>query len=891
MTDLLVDDFSGGMTDIFIDGPKEAGYLFDNILIDIHGKPYQRPGSDVVPIVEQLPSGVTRLSQLWFWRLPIGAQFAFLLAFSNTKLYKTLCSLDAKGKWQPSGWQEVLGPTITGLYYSGGNVALATASSNRPFLTTGGTFARIHPFANGTDHYLIPGSTDITNTFDDKAFLVRKLYFGADTDIHLTMAGLPAINGGAYAGAFVPNVGTPGATHSYLYAFTVKHTYKAVTAAGVEYVVRSPVYTYPTTVLTLNPIGIAPNQVTWAMAQLFNSAATPNPTLWDLDNLFIEIWRTKDAGQVFYKVLEAHMGTLVSVDNLTDAQLGEPLYTNGGSSDTASPGAARFGVAANDANWFSGVGANPFSDTETVANNVVLQGIPGAKDTCADDFITTIDGGVTGLGQIDIYPVVFCESSCYRLEGILDAQGRGATVVRPISTKIGCISHDGIVNLGRVILFPSLRGWYMTDGYDVQPISEHLLTRYKRWTQTQAQKTSIGGRFDVKNNRVYWTMRSYAGITSNLTDNDILVVLDLNKPMTKTSCFTTWSGGRFPINFSPTSICVNEGYLIRGDSRGYLIQHDDTLNTDPVINTATSPTVWMKVAVFYNYISCAYAMGTQRMKKWATWVMATFLNEKVYSSYDNDFDTATLDVSDINNPKANISNAATYFWPGDIVGKRISFSGNKFATNYKIIQVVNVGGVFSQIVLEDPFFTATSVGAGPWDWVVHESSGKISCQINSQNEMTGIWKPLKLVSLRAKTANDYIIKRFFPAGGLRFTFKQLQMTNGYDTVYRSDDFATVTVTDTVATLTAGSWPVDIAGLYLHRYVNPILPETTGTLIASWSGPGTVILTTAPGNGTFKWAAKGYPLDEKWKLQSYTLPYNPIGESITPFTTAEGNNNT
>lgn len=323
---------------------------------------------------------------------------------------------------------------------------------------------------------------------------------------------------------------------------------------------------------------------------------------YDTANITCEIYRTEDSGTVFYYVGRVTNGTTTFSDTVTDAALVDnpTIYTNGGALDHDTPPPAKFIHIVNNVAVYGYVqeGAIQYPTRYRLS-------IPDSPDSAPASLGDDAELPLTGINSVGIYPILFCRNRTYRLEGIFDELGRGTPQLREISRTKGCISNKGIVQVPGGLVFPGVDQFYFTDGYTVNPIDIHHIESYKELVSSSSYELKISGRYDSKENRVYWCV---ADNTTN-NDNNKMWVLDLNfkpptdpeMPFTKIANADSWS---------PTDIEFFNGYFIISDTRGYLFKFDSNTFTDPEINVSTNPSTWNTNTVIWDYKSFATSFGT-----------------------------------------------------------------------------------------------------------------------------------------------------------------------------------------------------------------------------------------------------------------------------------------
>ncbi len=150
------------------------------------------------------------------------------------------------------------------------------------------------------------------------------------------------------------------------------------------------------------------------------------------------------------------------------------------------------------------------------------------------------------------------------------------------------------------------------------------------------------------------------------------------------------------------------------------------------------------------------------------------------------------------------------------------------------------------------------------------------------------WGDPELVWNRAGTIE---VKRRFPAKSLRFSHKQIQLTNAYVVIDNSDIRGTVTINSTAKTAVlddgAATWDTNFVGYYI-AFENdlttdyPISGVTSSTITYVDASN-----TTASFAGS-SYEIKGYPKDEVLDLLSYTIWADAFGTTQESFKTADLN---
>lgn len=405
-----------------------------------------------------------------------------------------------------------------------------------------------------------------------------------------------------------PTVTVGGAGgNSYVYAFHFSHTYNI---GDVQFKESGPV------VYVSLASSAAPESSAISITNLptLVNGTTNN---YDTSAVKIEIYRTQTLGDTFYYVGEVTNATTSYSDSLADSNLvnNQVMYTEGGVLDNEPPPKAKHIALVNDTLCLGNIKEGTIKRPSRARFSKVFQ--PYA---CPSEFFIDFDDDITGIGQINIYPIYFLENKCYRLEGVFDGLGRGGFQKREISTRVGCVSARSIVQVKEGLVFASEDGFYFTDGFTVEKISKNLNETYA----ALSAKEDICGAYDKKRNIICWGVKS----DSSSEANDTVYVGHGNYRTSNSDVpFTTWSGGNLPANFSVTCLAYINETLVRGDHRGYLLKHSNNVFTDPNIDTTVAVANWYTNTIIYDYRSIAYDFGSGDKRKWVSKIVINADNE------------------------------------------------------------------------------------------------------------------------------------------------------------------------------------------------------------------------------------------------------------------------
>lgn len=553
---LPLEDFSGGMTDYYLNGPLNKYQTADNLLIvkyGLVGKLYTRPGSELYDDdYYQIPAGAQRIGTLKY--------------FTGTLFYQSA----RKIYYVNSGWQTLQGPSGNDLFPSGIDTTTVTSMSTW----------------NG--HLLVTSSALVGK--------VSKIYKDSGGVFRLRTAGLPDL-----ASSPTATPSSAGAVSvSYLYRFLYKYTY---TVGSVTFIDRGPA----TEVTAVDGAGDEIAGGTPCAIASIPALANGSTDNYDTasSDLKVEIYRTTNFGANFFYVGQVNNGTTVYSDTTTDATLvnNEPLYTEAGVPDNDPPPLCKVLHVVDDRALYghAKVGSEVFKTR-------VYQSVPGDIDSVPLENYATLADDVVSLSSYKSVAIAFCAGSNVRLEGGFDELGGGFISPVVISDTHGCVSQQSTVQTPVGVFWAGHDGFYWTDGYQSMRVSEDLRESYQAIIASDTRKARIQGKYDSKENRVYWT----AQYDSAATECDALFVLDLNWSVSPSMPFTTQSG----TSFGPTAIEFVGPNLVRGHKSGYTFIHRSTLYTDPKVNTAAVPSLWATETIVYDLTTIATNFGTSVERKW-----------------------------------------------------------------------------------------------------------------------------------------------------------------------------------------------------------------------------------------------------------------------------------
>ncbi len=423
---------------------------------------------------------------------------------------------------------------------------------------------------------------------------------------------------------------------SYGYAFVNKYTYE--TEEGLEFEIRSepiflgPVITgkqYPPEQVLesgfsendTNDDNVSTKITSTPGTRIRNLPVLENTadTNYDVAEVKVEIYRTKDVGNTYYLLDEVDNGTAEFVDYAADDFSSptidalddrETLYTTGGVVANILPPVARFVHILQNTAYYGYV-----TDTGETFKNRIVQSIPGSPYAVPGDFFDDLDDELVGITSARNNVLALCLTSLYRMNGAFDNTGKGFLTHESISEEIGCISTKSIVETEIGVFFAGTDGFYYTDGFQLIKISLDIDFTYAERVFSAEQRNRLQGVYDEKKRRIWWTMQS----NPYLSACDEIFVYNLNYGVKPSGAFTTATG---LTSWQPSAVTFWQGDMIRGDARGFIFRHRKEYRSDPAIPASASD--WGTVSAFqrehipFKYTSCALDFGTIAKGNFAT---------------------------------------------------------------------------------------------------------------------------------------------------------------------------------------------------------------------------------------------------------------------------------
>ena len=382
-----------------------------------------------------------------------------------------------------------------------------------------------------------------------------------------------------------------GSSLSYGYKFCFKRKY-TVTGSGeiVQYGETTTVIEIAdadaSAISALNPASVT------SIPELQNVGGEQHKIGTDGDDIKIAIFRTRNAGTVFYEVGEVDNGVTFFSDTKEDDDLSDPLYAQGGTLDNSAVAKCKYVTVAKDSAWF----ANSSDHPQRIWQSKAL--VPGAVP---ESNYIDVDEPITALGNTRNFPIAFTINKVYRIEGYLDAEGRGILQKRVITDRVGCINFRTIAQTRNGIYYAGTDGFYFTDGYSNTKISEQIDDTYLDLITSDEKQYRMNAIYDPTEQKVYFSVMEGS-------DNDKIFVFD-----ERYNAWTTMTG---TTGFVPVSMASKDNTLYMGDDEGYFYEFDRDISTDCVRDTSAAVTAWGEEAIVYKFKHIAEAFGNFDIKKW-----------------------------------------------------------------------------------------------------------------------------------------------------------------------------------------------------------------------------------------------------------------------------------
>lgn len=833
---LDIKEFSGGMTDDYVNGPVSRGQYVTNCRILNNKSLITRFGSQVDSDTDpQIPAGTQRINTLinynndsvlfahsakkLYFRDPVN--YAVPSSTNGTDIFDTADAQThiAHTQWnghlimtpetfdkpikvykdvggvvraRTAGMPELASsPVLDSIGPTGGAVVYFDSSTDEVGLPNHGfvggerfqftgTGTLSGPLVYGVDYYAIPSGIG--------QFRVAASYADAINNIYINLLlNIPS--------ATNVNVTMQDATASYIYAFFYSYEYTIGDQTFLDEGPRTLVQienTFPPNQYAINitSIPILANGV----GDHYETAVIKK-----------QIYRTISGGKEFYKVTEVSNATTSYSDTLSDDLLqdNQTIYTSGGVPDNDPPPLSKYCHSVNGFTYYAHI-----KEGSQIYKSLIRQSQALDPDSVPASFNDQLEDEITGVSSVQDIPVVGCRKHIYRIDGTFDELGRGGMSHRRLSDHAGLLSHESFVQAEGGLFWFGEDGIYYTEGFKCLKVTDHLNVRYEAFKATLVDKTrKIKGTYFADERSIYWTISKTAKAPGS-EECDALWVLDLTAGISSEMPSHVWDG----TTFDPTSITVFNGFLTRGEKSGYVLPFKEEYVTDPKIIPGQATNTWSENAIIWNFRSITSDFGSGFTRKTANKMLVDMLSSTTVSMQI----TAINDEGRLRRPFTPIRWRKGFVWGDD------------------------------DFVWGDPEFT--------WYY-----GGILS------------------------------IDRRFPAKGLRFNYLQIDLTNAFTNIANSDLLQTATVDATTKMITTASvdifWPSKAEDYFIYLEQDnyqkgyKILLRTDNVITVD-DGAGTLV------DGVQRWQIKGYKKGEVVNIVGFSVSWADTSRSFDTYNTSE-----
>ena len=844
MASLDVVEFIGGLVDEYIGAAPNKWRLADNFIITQDRKAQNRPGSRI-DFPGSTRSRVTASGGSRRVGLVVPAYGTNIKQVVSTLQYDTGAAL-----------AELLGP-------AGASAFVPVTSDNASFC-----------YSNWNGHSYI--------THDALNQRPVKIYSTTNdaTGLRLRTAGLPKPSG-----APVFN-GEVGSGSSFLYAFVYKYTYAV---NGVTFVDRSaPMYVTRVAATPATTITVTPLALTNASGQHYDVASA---------NLVIEAYRTNNNGTVFYFAGEIANGA--ATITIAWAATNALLYTTGGVAENDRPPIAKYVHATTGFGYYGHI--IDINSGETL-RNVLVQSKQSDPDSVPSRFNVELAEEIVGVSSVRSIPVVFTKTAIYRIDGFYDLLGRGGMNPIKISDSIGGIGQLSLVQTLEWLYFASSDGFYRTNGYDIQRLSDNEMNsftaQYVTFLGTTLKEKRVYGVNDVKEDRVLWAVEKVT--FENSGDNNSIMAFD-----TRNGVFTSWSSGfselneryktQFRDNFRPTAMSILDGVFYRAGTNGYTFKHETNTLTDPRINTAVADTnLWEVNPIIYDLTMAAVDFGLSGVRKWVESIIVKGKSVVDFNVANPTAFNTTLRISSDNDSKQSFTELAEIYNRNQLVwgDPDVPYGDPRLWQSrfgiYDVKRMFNsLGGLrcaYKQMRFTNLF---ANIASSDIRGIANISGSTVTMPQITMSVNTSIG--LNVVTVVSTSSPVAVGMGIIGAGGLSIPSGSIITEIISPTSIRISNNATANSAPIAATA-ARLFPLGVNNYWMtfasDNYVSEFVIVSRGGTV-----PGSQVTVSGSPNSnpTNKWVMKGFFKGDAICLLGYTINFVPLSDTQAPFRGVSGGN--
>lgn len=847
MTELTVKNWFGSLTDFYMGADPSSYALADNFYVDSFGKLNSRPGTEL-----DFAASMARA------RAPesVNTRRIGLMVPQTTGTARNFTIVKQVGEK---------------LHYDNGTAMtelVGPASASAFDLSTPIDAETVFSYAEWNNHSFVTHESPFQRPV--------MMYNDSGGTLRLRTAGLPKPVTGFTA--------TGGSGANYIYALVHKYSY---TVGSIDYVLRSaPQYSEFTNIgsatASANP-GITVGSIP--------VLANADGQHYDTANISVEVYRTTNNGTVFYLAGAVVNGVTSIADSTSDNDLieGVPLYTMDGSAENDRPPTCKYMHGTSDFVYYAhATEVGVASQDLELQPQRLYQSKRGNPNAVPATFYADMEEPITGISSVKSIPIVFCENSIYRIDNFYDDLGRGGMVAKKISDRNGAIGHLSLVQTLDGIFFAGNDGFYFTDGYTVVPLNENISTSYKDLVDTALKRKRICGAYDSNENRIMWATHS---TKESEADNAKMYVVE-----GKSKTMTTWSSGY--------------------DGRPYKYRGNASAASDQVTLTDTTGIDAGDRIIFTGSGASIATINAYVLSVDSPTVVTISHDVGTFSAVDCE----VVEQSRTSELYANFRPSSLLFanrelWMGNQLGFTLRFDDELPNDPWLNPGVSDIGDMSTTPIYFNYDGVAMDMGeSGKRKWVNQiivkarprsDVTANISVEVNFENDDSGnefSLQPIFLAgfprwgslvygdpALWRRISTILNARRRFPAGTLRCQYRQIGLTIGYVVVFRSGTQSTATVTagpnyiSKTVTIVGDVLRNDVENLYFaiesDEYVGEykIVEQLTDTSFVVMDLEDDLALQSAQ-----KWVMRGYPKNALINLLEYTILYETLGPSQTPY---------
>jgi hypothetical protein len=527
------------------------------------------------------------------------------------------------------------------------------------FNTGANTLTKVDPVNVSTPLFKYYGPTSYPNAIEWQDQLVvtntgqssptvqynrpRIIYRDAINNLQAFEAGLPYIENN-----FDVTPQDPDVTYGYIYAYHYSYEY---TVGDTLYRSVGPVNFADR---VTNEFKVSPGSP-MSIINVDTLGITEAGTQYDLANIKLEIYRTIANGDVYYKLpsdgnplnLQGEytlnalpVGTRLDLVEDDSLQTQAVIY-NQESPTRASAPKCKYITVSNDAVYYMNC-AEEVQDADTLTVSTftrpyrLYQSVPGNPTNIDPSAFVDLDDELKGGGSLNGVTIAMTKSKIYRIEGQLDGAGNGTIRSKVISDTAGCVSHRSIIVANDRMYWCGNNGFYVTDGFNVILLTPRLLNSYGIITDNEARSERITATYYDREQRIIFAT------SDNDVENNEWWIFNIKAG----TAFTKARGEAM----NTSAVFAYNRKIYRGDELGYLYEHSDEYFTHLRRDSTIPASDWLRIHIPYRLETQSIDLGNNAVKKWgreATITYKTDTNQAILPVSNNDDEESVRDMKEI----------------------------------------------------------------------------------------------------------------------------------------------------------------------------------------------------------------------------------------------------